>query len=37
MKIKKGYTLDQIADVAEISVEGVQKVIQKKEQAMAVL
>lgn len=34
---KKGYTLDQIADVAEISVESVQAVIQKKEQAMAVL
>lgn len=32
---KKGYTLDQIADVAETSVEVVEAVIKKKEPAMA--
>ena len=32
---KKGYTLDQIADVAETSVEGVETIIKKKEPAMA--
>ena len=32
---KKGYTLDQIADVAETSVAAVEAVIKKKEPAMA--
>ncbi len=32
---KKGYTLDQIADVAETNVEVVEAVIKKKEPAMA--
>ena len=32
---KKGYTLDQIADVAETSVEVVEAIIKKKEPAMA--
>ena len=32
---KKGYTLDQIADVAETSVEVVDAIIKKKEPAMA--
>ena len=32
---KKGYTLDQIADVAETSVEVVETIIKKKEPAMA--
>lgn len=32
---KKGYTLDQIADVAETSVEVVESIIKKKEPAMA--
>ena len=31
---KKGYTLDQIADVAETSVAAVEAVIKKKEPAM---
>ena len=31
---KKGYTLDQIADVTETSVELVEKIIRKKEPAM---
>ena len=31
---KKGYTLDQIADVAETSVAAVEAVIKKKESAM---
>ena len=31
---KKGYTLDQIADVAETSVEVVEAIIKKKEHAM---
>ncbi|WP_182384057.1 hypothetical protein [Roseburia inulinivorans] len=31
---KKGYTLDQIADVAETSVAAVETVIKKKEPAM---
>ena len=32
---KKGYTLEQIADVAEISVDAVEAVIQKKAPVMA--
>ena len=32
---KKGYTLDQIADVAEIGVDEVEAIIKKKEPAMA--
>ena len=28
---KKGYTLDEIAEVVEISVDEVEKVIKKKE------
>ena len=32
---KKGYTLDQIADIAETSVAAVEAVIKKKEPAMA--
>ena len=32
---KKGYTLDQIADVEETSVAAVEAVIKKKEPAMA--
>lgn len=32
---KKGYTLEQIADVAEISVDAVEAVIQKKASVMA--
>lgn len=32
---KKGYTLDQIADVAETSVDEVEAIIKKKEPAMA--
>ncbi len=32
---KKGYTLDQIADVAETSVAAVEAVIKKKEPVMA--
>ena len=32
---KKGYTLDQIADVAETSVDDVEAIIKKKEPAMA--
>ena len=32
---KKGYTLDQIADVAETSVAAVEAIIKKKEPAMA--
>lgn len=32
---KKGYTLDQIADVAETSVEVVKAIIKKKEPEMA--
>lgn len=32
---KKGYTLDQIADVAETSVEVVEAIIKKNEPAMA--
>ena len=32
---KKGYTLDQIADVAETSAEVVEAIIKKKEPAMA--
>lgn len=32
---KKGYTLNQIADVAEMSVDKVQAIIKKKELAMA--
>lgn len=32
---KKGYTLDQIADVAETSVEIVETIIKKKEPTMA--
>ena len=32
---KKGYTLDQIADVAETSVDVVAAIIKKKEPAMA--
>ncbi len=32
---KKGYTLNQIADVAEISVDEVRAIIRKKEPAMA--
>lgn len=32
---KKGYTLDQIADVAETSVEVVEAIIKKKEPVMA--
>ena len=31
---RKGYTLDQIADVVETSVEVVEAVIKKKEPAM---
>ena len=31
---KKGYTLDQIAEVAETSVEVVEAIIRKKEPAM---
>lgn len=31
---KKGYTLNQIADVAEASVEEVKAIIRKKEPAM---
>ncbi len=31
---KKGYTLDQIADVAETSVDVVEAIIKKKEPAM---
>ena len=31
---KKGYTLDQIADVAETSVAAVEAVIKKEEPAM---
>ena len=31
---KKGYTLDQIADVAETSVAAVEAVIKKKEPVM---
>ncbi len=32
---KKGYTLDQIADVAETDVDEVEAIIKKKEPAMA--
>ena len=32
---KKGYTLDQIADVTETSVEVVEAIIKKKEPVMA--
>ena len=32
---KKGYTLDQIADVAETGVDEVEAIIKKKEPAMA--
>ena len=32
---KKGYTLNQIADVAEISVDEVEAIIRKKEPTMA--
>ena len=32
---KKGYTLDQIAEVAEITVADVEAIIKKKEPAMA--
>jgi len=32
---KKGYTLDQIADVAETSVEVVEAIVKKKEPVMA--
>lgn len=32
---KKGYTLDQIADVAETGVDEVKAIIKKKEPAMA--
>ena len=32
---KKGYTLDQITDVAETSVAAVEAVIKKKEPVMA--
>lgn len=32
---KKGYALDQIADVAETSVEVVEAIIKKKEPVMA--
>ena len=32
---KKGYTLEQAADVAEISVDAVEAVIQKKAPVMA--
>ena len=32
---KKGYTLDQIADVADVSTEDVKTVIKKKSPAMA--
>ena len=32
---KKGYTLDQIAEVAETSVDTVEAIIKKKEPAMA--
>ena len=32
---KKGYTLEQIADVAEISIDAVEAVIQKKAPVMA--
>ena len=32
---KKGYTLDQIADVEETNVAAVEAVIKKKEPAMA--
>ena len=32
---KKGYTLDQIADVEETSVAAVEAVIKKKEPVMA--
>ena len=31
---KKGYTLDQIADVAETGVDEVETIIKKKEPAM---
>lgn len=31
---KKGYTLNQIADVAEISVDEVEAIIRKKEPVM---
>ena len=34
-KKKKGYTLDQIADVAETGVDEVEAIIKKKEPAMA--
>lgn len=32
---KKGYTLEQIADVAETGVDEVEAIIKKKEPAMA--
>ncbi len=32
---EKGYTLDQIADVAETGVDEVEAIIKKKEPAMA--
>ena len=32
---KKGYTLDQIADVAETSVEVVEAIVKKKEPVLA--
>ena len=32
---KEGYTLDQIADVAETGVDDVEAIIKKKEPAMA--
>ena len=32
---KKGYTLDQIADIAETSGAAVEAIIKKKEPAMA--
>ena len=34
---KEGYTLDQIADVAETDVDEVEAIIKKKEPAMALL